>query len=151
MPDLPIVAVWPDTNIQDDACTELPWDAPDLTGRIVVVRRGGCQFSVKARNVAARGASAILIYKYGPLFRDSTRNNGTCSHLATSLVLSLSLDCEYPRHSLRLRTALGWVSVLLSLLFGDISFSAREHVLRRIRYLASISSPGARRCQILQP
>ena len=44
----------------NDACLALP--AGSLTGQIALVRRGGCTFFLKASNVQAAGASALVFY-----------------------------------------------------------------------------------------
>ncbi|GAA5865696.1 hypothetical protein JCM8547_002753 [Rhodosporidiobolus lusitaniae] len=51
-----------DPNVTDDACGALPEDMPDLSRRVVVVRRGTCTFDEKLAAVQARGAQIILIY-----------------------------------------------------------------------------------------
>jgi minor extracellular serine protease Vpr len=43
-----------------DACT--PLAAGSLNGFVALVRRGGCNFSVKAENVQAAGAAGLVIY-----------------------------------------------------------------------------------------
>ncbi|KAH7324203.1 putative minor extracellular protease vpr [Stachybotrys elegans] len=48
--------------LEDEACEPLPQDTPDLTGKLVLVRRGGCNFVVKQQNLAVFGASHILFY-----------------------------------------------------------------------------------------
>ncbi|GAA5897987.1 hypothetical protein JCM8208_003218 [Rhodotorula glutinis] len=51
-----------DPNVAADACTALPSSTPSLANRVVVVRRGGCDFAVKLKNLAAAGAKIVLIY-----------------------------------------------------------------------------------------
>lgn len=58
---LPIYATSTDPNIVDDACNPLPDTIPDLSGYVVVVRRGTCAFTNKLANVAAKGAKVTLI------------------------------------------------------------------------------------------
>lgn len=48
--------------LEDDACGQLPDDTPDFTGKIPLVRRGGCTFFDKQQNLAAFNASHILFY-----------------------------------------------------------------------------------------
>lgn len=48
--------------LDDDACAPLPDDTPDFTGKIPLVRRGGCTFFDKQQNLAAFNASYILFY-----------------------------------------------------------------------------------------
>ncbi|KAG8979396.1 hypothetical protein FRC05_008381 [Tulasnella sp. 425] len=59
---LPIYATSTDTNIADDACNPLPDTTPNLSGYVVVVRRGTCAFTNKLANVAAKGGKVTLIY-----------------------------------------------------------------------------------------
>ncbi|BGP48624.1 hypothetical protein JCM10450v2_004500 [Rhodotorula kratochvilovae] len=51
-----------DPAVTNDACSPLPSSTPNLAGRVVVVRRGTCDFSVKLANVAAAGAKVVLVY-----------------------------------------------------------------------------------------
>lgn len=51
-----------DPSIPNDACTALPADTPDLTGRLVVVQRGTCTYAVKYRNIVAKGGKYVLLY-----------------------------------------------------------------------------------------
>ncbi|GAA5921646.1 hypothetical protein JCM3775_001744 [Rhodotorula graminis] len=51
-----------DPNVASDACTALPSSTPSLVNRVVVVRRGGCDFAVKLNNLAKAGAKIVLIY-----------------------------------------------------------------------------------------
>jgi len=44
----------------DDGCLALP--ASSLSGQIALVRRGGCTFFVKATNLQAAGASAVVLF-----------------------------------------------------------------------------------------
>ncbi|KAJ7187925.1 subtilisin-like protease [Mycena filopes] len=52
--------------ITDDACNPLPASTPDLSGYIVIIRRGTCLFvgpqTQKLENVAAFGAKVAVIY-----------------------------------------------------------------------------------------
>ncbi|WVR07169.1 hypothetical protein IAU60_004210 [Kwoniella sp. DSM 27419] len=56
----PLYAYTTDPSVTDDGC-EVPDDTPDLAGYLVVVRRGGCSLSQKARNAYIAGATAIFI------------------------------------------------------------------------------------------
>ncbi len=51
----------------DDACNPLPPDS-DLHGKIALVRRGTCNFLIKATNVAAAGAAAMVVYSNDDTF-----------------------------------------------------------------------------------
>ncbi|RDW83274.1 hypothetical protein BP5796_04765 [Coleophoma crateriformis] len=59
---VPIYAVTLDTTIVADACTALPADTPDLSGYLVLIRRGVCSFDVKIANVMAFGAKRVMFY-----------------------------------------------------------------------------------------
>ncbi|PVF93857.1 subtilisin-like protein [Serendipita vermifera] len=50
------------TVVANDACNPLPADTPDLSGYVVLIRRGTCAFADKLANVAAKGARVALIY-----------------------------------------------------------------------------------------
>lgn len=59
---LPLWATSNDTTVEADACDALPSDTPDLSGYIVLIRRGTCTFVEKASNAAAYGAQYIMFY-----------------------------------------------------------------------------------------
>lgn len=44
-----------DPTVQDDACSALPASTPDLSNKVVVVKRGTCDFTTKLANVAKAG------------------------------------------------------------------------------------------------
>jgi len=50
-----------DLNIKNDGCDPLPDSTPDLSNKIVLIRRGSCVFTQKAANAAAKGAKYIMI------------------------------------------------------------------------------------------
>lgn len=54
----------PTYDITDPAtgCDAYPADTPDLSGYIVLIRRGSCTFVQKAQNAAAFGAKYVLFY-----------------------------------------------------------------------------------------
>ncbi|KAJ4327381.1 hypothetical protein N0V84_002152 [Fusarium piperis] len=58
----PVIPLGLDTSIADEACNPLPEDTRNLTGSVVLVRRGGCNFSQKQENLAAFGATHVLVY-----------------------------------------------------------------------------------------
>ncbi|KAK1963991.1 serine endopeptidase [Colletotrichum sublineola] len=60
--DWPIIPLSLDTGAADEACDPLPVGTPDLAGVVVLVRRGGCNFVQKQRNLAAFNASHVLFY-----------------------------------------------------------------------------------------
>ncbi|KAI1828270.1 peptidase S8/S53 domain-containing protein [Xylaria intraflava] len=55
-----------DTTDPEQACKPLPADTPDLSGKIVLIRRGKCKFIEKAANAAAKGAKYVLFYNNLP-------------------------------------------------------------------------------------
>lgn len=59
---LPLWATSNDTTTETDACDALPDDTPDLSGYIVLIRRGTCTFVSKAENAAAYGAQYVMFY-----------------------------------------------------------------------------------------
>ncbi|KAH6613169.1 subtilase [Boeremia exigua] len=59
---LPLWALSFDTTVSDQGCNPFPDNTPDLSEKIVLIRRGGCTFAVKAENAAAKGARYVLIY-----------------------------------------------------------------------------------------
>ncbi|PPQ71285.1 hypothetical protein CVT24_012339 [Panaeolus cyanescens] len=65
---LPVYAVSTDITVPDDACNPLPDSTPDLSGYIVVIRRGTCPFTQKIGNIAAKGAKIAFIYDNGSGF-----------------------------------------------------------------------------------
>lgn len=59
---LPIYALSTDTTVANDGCDPLPDSTPDLSGYVVLIRRGSCTFTQKVTNAAAKGAKYALIY-----------------------------------------------------------------------------------------
>ncbi|KAJ6446342.1 subtilisin [Purpureocillium lavendulum] len=59
---LPIHATSLDATVVDDSCNPPPDDTPDLTGFAVLVRRGGCTYTQKAINIAAKNGTYLLLY-----------------------------------------------------------------------------------------
>ncbi|KAG8929169.1 hypothetical protein FRC01_004741 [Tulasnella sp. 417] len=59
---LPIYALSTDTTVANDGCDPLPDSTPDLSGYVVLIRRGSCAFTQKVANAAAKGAKYALIY-----------------------------------------------------------------------------------------
>lgn len=60
--DLPLWAPEYDTTIVDGGCDAYPADTPDLSGKIVLVRRGTCTYVKKAQNAVAAGAKYLVVY-----------------------------------------------------------------------------------------
>lgn len=59
---VPIYILSQDKNIADDGCRPLPDDTPDLSGYLVVVRRGTCTFATKENNIVNYGAKYVWFY-----------------------------------------------------------------------------------------
>ncbi|GAA5902544.1 hypothetical protein JCM6882_009312 [Rhodosporidiobolus microsporus] len=51
-----------DPAVVDDACGALPASTPDLSDRVVVIKRGTCTFDEKLSAVQDRGAKIVLVY-----------------------------------------------------------------------------------------
>jgi hypothetical protein len=60
--NLPIIPLSLDKNHPAEACEPLPPTTPDFSNAIAMVRRGGCNFSVKQANLMKFGARYILFY-----------------------------------------------------------------------------------------
>lgn len=59
---LAVYATSKDATVTDDACSALPDSTPDLSDKVVIVRRGTCSFVTKLANIAAKGGKIMLIY-----------------------------------------------------------------------------------------
>jgi subtilisin family serine protease len=59
---LPLWSVGFDTTDPANGCEPYPDSTPDLSGYIVLVRRGSCTFVEKATNAAAKGAKYVIFY-----------------------------------------------------------------------------------------
>lgn len=58
----PIIPLGFDTTIADEACNPLPNNTQNFTESVVLIRRGGCNFSQKQRNLAEFGGLHVLVY-----------------------------------------------------------------------------------------
>jgi subtilisin family serine protease len=63
---LPLWSVNYNTTDPANGCDPYPADTPDLSGYIVLIRRGSCTFVQKATNAAAHGAKFIMFYNNVP-------------------------------------------------------------------------------------
>ncbi|MDC3982921.1 S8 family serine peptidase [Polyangium jinanense] len=59
---LEIVATATANTITTDACNVNPPAAGSLTGKVALIKRGGCTFFEKSKNAQAAGASAVVVY-----------------------------------------------------------------------------------------
>ncbi|KAH6897589.1 pyrolysin [Coprinopsis sp. MPI-PUGE-AT-0042] len=66
--DLPLYTLTNDTKVEDDGCSELPDDTPDLSKFVVLVRRGTCPFQTKVDNLVKKNATQALFYDNGTNF-----------------------------------------------------------------------------------
>jgi hypothetical protein len=71
------------TSVANDACSALPSSTPDLSNSVVVVQRGTCDFTVKIKNVAAKGAYVCAATSFLPPLPDAR-------HLLSTLVVRRS-------------------------------------------------------------
>ncbi|KAJ3494119.1 hypothetical protein NLG97_g4286 [Lecanicillium saksenae] len=72
-----------DTTKADDGCKPFPADTPDLSDKIVLIRRGTCAFSDKLNNAAAFGAKYVIIYNNQPESLDMALDNTPKTKAAT--------------------------------------------------------------------
>jgi subtilisin family serine protease len=71
----PIMPLSFDTSNPAEACQPLPAGSPNLSNVIAMVRRGGCNFSVKQANLMAFGAKYIVFYNTeNPIVNPATDN-----------------------------------------------------------------------------
>lgn len=68
--------------LENDACEPLPEDTPDFTGKLPLVRRGGCDFVVKQQNLKPFNVSHILFYSNEMPFTGPSTNDPFSSQLA---------------------------------------------------------------------
>ncbi|KAG6170869.1 hypothetical protein E4U24_007695 [Claviceps purpurea] len=63
---MPLYATSLDNHVADDACKPLPANTTDLSKYIVLVRRGGCDFTDKLNSLVAKGAQYVIFYNDEP-------------------------------------------------------------------------------------
>ena len=66
---LEMYATSTNTSVVGDACDALPDTTPDLSNKVVVIRRGVCTFFQKTQNAEKFGAKLFLFYKWVLLLR----------------------------------------------------------------------------------
>lgn len=86
---LPLWAVSFDTNDPANGCDALPDDTQDLSGYIVLVRRGTCTFDQKIGNLAAKGAHYVLCYNNQPIGTADISVTNVSGLLAVGMVTAL--------------------------------------------------------------
>lgn len=84
---LPLWAVSLDTTEAADACGALPDETPDLSGYIVLVRRGTCTFDEKLQTLAARGAHYVIFYNNIPSGTEVVSGLGITGIQAVAMVV----------------------------------------------------------------
>ncbi|KZV95486.1 subtilisin-like protease [Exidia glandulosa HHB12029] len=101
----PLYAVSNDTSVEGDACSPLPESTPDLSGYATIVRRGGCSYAQKQRNVAARGGKVVIFYNNGGVFASGNFVNATTAvlvqdadgaYLVDQFVKGVSVSVRFP-------------------------------------------------------
>ncbi|KAI0088139.1 subtilisin-like protease [Irpex rosettiformis] len=80
--EYPIYATSTDTTKANDACDPLPDSTPDLSDKVVLIRRGTCTFAQKLGNAAAKGGKVFLIYNNVPGYASITTGNYTAALVA---------------------------------------------------------------------
>lgn len=83
---LPLWSVNYDITDPTNACTTLPDDTPDLSGYIVLVRRGSCTFVQKLQNVVAKGARYVIVYNNVPAGATAVSGTGVSGLEAVAMV-----------------------------------------------------------------
>ncbi|EON99722.1 putative minor extracellular protease vpr protein [Phaeoacremonium minimum UCRPA7] len=83
---LPLWSVNFNTADPANACEALPADTPDLSGYVVLVRRGTCTFVTKLANVAAKGAKYVIFYNNVPAGTVSVSGTGVPGIEAVAMV-----------------------------------------------------------------
>lgn len=75
---LPLQTTTLNTSVTNDACSSFVNDVQFSNMSIVLVRRGGCSFDVKMKNLVAKGVRYILIYddENKPLFQFDNNFDG---------------------------------------------------------------------------
>ncbi|KAI1104682.1 subtilisin-like protein [Jackrogersella minutella] len=80
----------PSFDITDEfqACDPLPEDTPDLSGYIVLIRRGTCTFVEKVTNAAQFGAKYVLFYNNVAIGAIGPATTGVPNVLGTGMVIA---------------------------------------------------------------
>ncbi|ODA79727.1 hypothetical protein RJ55_05321 [Drechmeria coniospora] len=75
---LQVYATSLNTTVEDDACHPLPDTTPDLSNKVVLIRRGpACQFEAKISNAAAKGAKYVIFSSSGTISGSLAHNDFT--------------------------------------------------------------------------
>lgn len=83
--DWPVVALGFDPANPSEACEPYPADTRDLTGAVALVRRGGCNFTVKQKNLQALGAKYVFVYNDDrPIIAPGTTDPGSLLAMITA-------------------------------------------------------------------
>jgi len=76
-----------------NGCTALP--AGDLTGKVGLVERGGCDFVVKVKNLQDAGATAAIVYNNTTNGNTLTNMGGVDATITISAVLITNTEGQY--------------------------------------------------------
>ncbi|GJE92794.1 peptidase S8 family domain-containing protein [Phanerochaete sordida] len=76
---LAVYATSTNSSVADDACDTLPDSTPDLSDKVVIVRRGTCTFAQKLQNIANKGGKVALIYNNVEGWTSITAGNFTAA------------------------------------------------------------------------
>lgn len=101
----PLYATSLDPTTGTDACAPLPSTTPDLSNYVVLIRRGGCAFTQKLDNAAAKGGKYFLIYNNVAGLEVITVGNYTAAlilpedgtFLVNQLAAGKNLTIEFPQ------------------------------------------------------
>lgn len=89
----PVVPLAFNTSDPAEACQPYPAGTQNLTGKIPLVRRGTCAFSVKQGHLAALGAEYMLFYNNeSPLAQPGTSDESTLIGLVTAEIGQAIID-----------------------------------------------------------
>lgn len=86
-----------------DGCTAIP--AGSLTGKIGLIERGTCSFTVKVKNAQDAGASAVIIYNNSANGNTVGNMSGTDATITIPSVLISNTEGEYIKGLLSANTA----------------------------------------------
>lgn len=102
---MPIYATSTDTAAAADACSALPASTPDLSGFVVIVRRGGCSFTQKLENIKAKGGRVTLVYNANAIFAPINVGNYTAALISAD-------DGAFVRHTFLFDLCLGLTGMI---------------------------------------
>ena len=110
---------------------------PPAPGRVLLMRRGECLFSVKARNAQAAAAAAVIVYNYDGSSGTVSMNSSTTSGINIAMFMVSAADGLILKQYLASNSNLG------------VSLPKRHRLLRP--FVASYSSKGPASDQRVKP